>query len=315
MTVRRRSLVRTLAGGLLLGLAGCSGQEGTEPTPSTVAGTDDPTSPPTGNGATTRSPTGATTATPTRGVVTPTPTHGTTSTDGTTPTPSPTTTVTETTELRRRVREVGLSVRDSVLAVAVSGRDDPTRITDTAWYYAGDVAVLTASALDGGGTVSAWTVDGRGIDAEPVGTTGPPDERTDDVAAVRTGATGPALARGSADDLAPGDVLVQVAHYFLLGEWVVGFGRFRGWTDDRERFRSTVPFFGKFGRAYGSPVVTLDGDVVGMTVGEVLARDPPSTATPPAPAPTDVHRNGPVYELAEHEPIGDVRDHVGERVG
>jgi serine protease Do len=159
----------------------------------------------------------------------------------------------------RRAREVGLAIRDSV--VAMSPR--PPRVRGTGWYFRSEDLVVTAghvvAARDGW---VGWQPDGTKLDLTYLD-----DAYVDgaDVGAMRTEIPGLPLSAGDADALEPGQPLVQVGHPGGVGNWVIALGRYLGETDtEADGLLTSIP---SAGGASGAPTVTLDGEVVGLLSG------------------------------------------------
>jgi len=225
-------------------------------------------------------------------------------TTSTTDRPTPNTTTdgepyTETT--LQRARETGIAVRDSVVAMSL----DPPSIAGTGWYFGSSDLVVTAGHViavrDTGWT--AWQPDGTQVDLRYLG-----DAYIDgvDVGALRADISGPPLSAGSADDLDPGQPLVQVGHPGGVGNWVIALGRYLGeTTEDGDGFLTSIPAEGS---ASGSPVVTLQGEVVGLTASVQFA-DAPTEGTADRPA-TPVYGPGDRVETNVHVGV----DVITERV-
>jgi serine protease Do len=167
--------------------------------------------------------------------------------------------------------------------------------TGTAWFV--DEGLLFTNAhnvFEPGSEIQGLTHDGRELDLEVVDFV---EEFPPDVALLRTphrGATPLPMAR--VDDLEAGQPLVQVGHPGEVGYWIISMGRFveasQSYSSDGTEYTaltSVVP--GRRGVS-GSPVLTLDGEVVGMTHGgedfEVREMGEPATVAP------DIVFDGPI---------------------
>lgn len=292
LRTRRRSLLSTLACGLAVGLAGCSG------------GSEDPTATPTPESGviTLTDRPGTATPTPESGVVTPTDSPGTA-----TPTPTATARPTEVTvpddesgTLRDRVRRVGMAIRPGVVALQF-GEHDVVRAGG--WVFEQGLVATVGSPLleDGSGEPEVRYHDERVESTTVLGSTDDPD-----VGALATDEPAPRLPVGSSDELEEGQVLVVIGHGSRSRKWVIRFGRFRGWLDGGSRFRSTVPTAGRYP---GGPTVTLDGEVVGMDV-DSRPRDPPDGSRPPPTEEPTVYTNQSEWFDMVHEPVGDVVEQI-----
>lgn len=263
----RRSLLRTLGAAGAVVTAGCSSLRGDE---TATVGT-----------ATDR-----------------TPTDGTPSDETTAPGTderSPTGTATED-PVREQVRAVALETRPAVVAL-----QRRTRVAAAGWYAAEGVVATAASALgstsEGASAGTAVHPDGTELSATVAGAAAPDAEA--DVAALRTDGDPEPPPTGDSEALETGQVVVQFAHHPFLGAWLVQYGRVDGRTDDG-RFLTTVQV-----PTPGAPVVTLDGDVVGMAV-EQRATDPPGTARPPPTAAPTVHTDDADWYRVVNVPVEDV---------
>lgn len=294
---RRRNLLSTLASGLAVGLAGCSG-ESEEPTATATpeSGVVSPTDRP-----------GTATATPESGVVTPTDRPG-------TPTPTPTATArpTEVTvsddesgTLRERVRRVGTAVRPGTIALRLGEED---LFAAGGWVFEQGLVATSGSRLR---EYSTGEPEVRYLDERTESTTVLGSTEDPDVGALATDEPAPRLPVGSSDELAEGQVLVVIGHGNHLTRWIIKFGRFRGWVDDGSRFLSTVPTVGAFP---GGPTMTLDGEVVGMDVGK-RPHDPPADTEPPQTEEPTVYTNESEWSDMVHEPVEGVVGQIEEWTG
>lgn len=161
----------------------------------------------------------------------------------------------------------------------------------TAWFVADDLLLTNAhnvAELTAGATRRAWTYGGEEFAFEVVDHV---EDLRPDVALLRTDHPAPAvLETGSSGPLSAGDHLVQVGHPAGFGFWVASLGVVTDAFDGE--ITSTVP--GLTGVS-GSPVLDLDGAVVGMTYGGSPRGE--ESGGRPRPAPPDVH----VYPLVADE--------------
>ncbi|GAA0535817.1 trypsin-like peptidase domain-containing protein [Halorubrum ejinorense] len=99
----------------------------------------------------------------------------------------------------------------------------------------------------------------------------------DDVALVETETAAPYVPpRGTASSLTAGQPLVQVGHPSFIGNWVIGLGEYAkdGYGDS---FNTEMP--STTGNS-GSPVITLDGTVVGLTYAGTPREESSGPPTP-----------------------------------
>lgn len=175
---------------------------------------------------------------------------------------------------RERASEVGTAVRDSVVAL----RDGNTG--GTGWVVGEGDIVTNAHVADGSPTLSVETFDGATGTAERVGYH---EDLQPDLALLETDLSVPPLSLGRVEDLSRGDPLVTVGHPGRLGQWIISLGRYLRGLDRIDWLLSTVPT--QRGNS-GGPLVTLDGDVVGVVSG--------STTGPESSRP-DFSRNETAY--------------------
>lgn len=135
------------------------------------------------------------------------------------------------------------------------------------------------------------------------------DDRRDDLVALGIDTGVQALSTGTADELAPGDLVVQVGYRELSlspTEWLTQYGRVRRVTDDG-RFVTTLPF-----ETAGGPVLTPDGSLVALSVRTGETTGPPASETPPPTAEDAVYTHSHRWTGIRHEPIGTVQSQLSE---
>lgn len=177
--------------------------------------------------------------------------------------------------------EVGRQVRESVVYLQTElGRG--ALASGTGFVYGdGDHVITNAHNIQGSETVDIWTLDGEAYEAEVVDYVA---DRQPDVALVRAdGLDLDPLDSGSAEDLETGQPLLQVGHPSLMGNWVITAGPMASSSRFRSGLQTHVP--GMQGNS-GSPLVTLDGQVVGLTYG-ATSPDMRGPDEPPAGPPSD----------------------------
>lgn len=204
---------------------------------------------------------------------------------------------------RQRAREVGLAAREGVVYLEL--RAGNRYAIGTGWILDENRIVTNAHIVAQSGELTCYTVDGDTLDVELVETSRKPD-----VALLRTDDEVPAtLPTGSAENLERDQPLVQVGHPASVGNWIISFGAFAGRTgvlNSGETLKSTVP---SARGSSGSPLLTLDGRVVGLTYASTThtVRMPGS-----APKPTDdrVRESFRTDSAALHVPIESVESLV-----
>lgn len=187
---------------------------------------------------------------------------------------------------RERAKRVGTDARPAVVVL----QPPESATSGTAWYLDGNHLLTNAHVLDelGSDSIEAHTLDGTRFDIATVQRAEPPDlallAATDEPPAT--------LSPGRSSGLTPGQPLVQVGHT-RFGYWTISVGRFRRRRQfpDRTWLLSDLPV--TLGNS-GSPVLTLDGSVVGMTFGTV-----PKQGTGPSMEPTP--RSTRLYETYPHQ--------------
>lgn len=204
-------------------------------------------------------------------------------------------------EAVERAGEVGRRVRESVVYLQTDlGRGAHASGTGFA-YGDGSHVVTNAHNVRESETFDLWTVDGERFDAEVVDHV---EDRQPDVALVRAdGLDLETLDGGSSDDLEAGQPLLQVGHPTIMGNWIITAGPMAEQRRLDPRLRTHVP--GMQGNS-GSPLLSLDGEVVGLTYGST----PPGNRgpdDPPAGPPTDEAHTRLVGRMVSlHETIEDV---------
>ena len=187
---------------------------------------------------------------------------------------------------RRRAREAGLATREGVVYLQMRTGDG--LYVGTGWVLDDEHVVTNGHVVERGSDVTCYTLGGDELAVERVGSS-----RRPDVALLRTDDDPPAaLSTGTAADLDEGQPLVQVGHPGSVGNWVVSLGRFSGRTGvfgTGDTLKSTVPT--ARGNS-GSPLVTLDGDVVGTTFANTTttSRFPGAAPEPSDPAVREAFR-------------------------
>lgn len=201
--------------------------------------------------------------------------------EGEEPTPMPTPASGETPapdSLRGRARQTGIDARPGVVYLETD-RGGGQYGAGTGWILDENRIVTNGHVVETAGEVTCYTLEGESLAVDVVGTSTQPD-----VALLRTDDPVPAtLPTGSSDDLDSDQPLVQVGHPGGVGYWIISLGRLRRGRGllGGDRLVSTVP--SAQGNS-GSPLLTLDGRVVGLTYAGIPNR---SRRPGTAPEPTD----------------------------
>lgn len=210
--------------------------------------------------------------------------------------------------VRDRARTVGRAVRRAVIVLQGT---DPVA-SGTAWFLDESTIVTNShviARLDG---FTCRTLTGRWFDAEVLATA-PPDASAPDIAVLRSFIEPPAtLGPGSSDAIEPDQPVIQVGHTHV-GYWVIALGRIvkRTTRHGRQMILTEIPTMR--GNS-GSPLVTLGGEVIGLTVGTLPRPGQPPNRNP-TPSPPVVYDRYPrqAARFGIHLPIETVQA-VVERV-
>lgn len=205
--------------------------------------------------------------------------------------------------VREQALETGLAAREAVVMLDITSAETEGGGTATGWFVDDGYVVTNAHNVDhdvGGlaGEILCHLPDGTtyGADVVDYVRAKPP---VPDVALLRTDYDGPGLPLGSSEGLSPDQPLVQVGHPGGFGYWTVTLGAFRSHLEGE--FHSSVPALE--GNS-GSPVMTLDVDVVGMLSASVSESS--QSESPPRVSDLPVQQR-----LLAHELIS---EHVGVEI-
>lgn len=207
-------------------------------------------------------------------------------------------------ETVERAGEVGQRLRESVVFLE-SSLGPRTRSNATAFCYGGSEYLVTnAHNVTESEEFTAWTYGGDRYDAELVEYV---SSRRPDIALLRVdGLDLDPLPRGTSESLERGQPLVQVGHPSIMGNWIITVGPFEEDTAfGSSGLRTRVP--GIQGNS-GSPLATLDGDVVGVTYG-ATSPERRGPDDPPQRPPTDEAHTELVGRMVSlHETVEDVTE-------
>lgn len=183
---------------------------------------------------------------------------------------------------REQAQQVGEPARDGMVFLEM--RDDRSVTTASAWFVEENLLLTNAHNVEDltpSHSRTAWTLGGDRFEWDVVDTA---ESKSPDIALLRTDYTAPTvLETGSSDDLSEGDKLVQIGNPGGFGKWILTLGEFKR-LDGTNSLVTTVP--GLSGVS-GSPLLDMDGTVVGVTYGG-LPQSGYVPGTQPEPASTDL---------------------------
>ena len=201
-----------------------------------------------------------------------------------------------------RATSLGAEVREAVAVLrGESGAGG------TAWFLDDGRLLTNSHVVAGNEDFEAWPIDGDSFEPELAGASDYLDSPYHDVAVLETEFSPTnRLSLGESDSVEAGQPLVQVGHPFGIGNWVVSIGRYveRG---HGETLLTSVP---SLSGNSGAPLLTLDGEVVGITTGGVPRERRGSGR--PEPVDLKVHEEFTDYEWTTHDATSIIRRYVEE---
>jgi S1-C subfamily serine protease len=210
----------------------------------------------------------------------------------------------------QEVQEVGKAIRSAVVSVNTK-TGSTAGGSGTGWFVTENLVVTNSHVIDGAASITCWTLDGDSFEPEIVNATDYRSSPYHDVAILRTEFSAPkTLSLGDESSLNDGQTVVQVGHPFAIGNWVIASGEYVREQAFGDAILSTVPHMS--GNS-GSPLVTLDETVVGLTTGGVPKQQ---RSRRPDEAPEPVEPN--VYEsyqdatYATHNPASLVEEYLND---
>lgn len=208
------------------------------------------------------------------------------------------------------VQEVGEAVRPAVVKVETetsSGRGGG----GTGWFVDDGVVVTNSHVVDGARSVTCWTLDGASFEPAVVGSTDYQSSPYNDVAVLQADVSAPeTLSIGDESALTEGQTVVQVGHPFAIGNWVISTGEYVRDERHGDGFLTTTPHMS--GNS-GSPLVTMDGAVVGLTTGGVpKARSVREAGEAPEPVAPTVYESYQDATYATHNSASVVQRYLDE---
>ncbi|MDS0243047.1 MULTISPECIES: trypsin-like peptidase domain-containing protein, partial [unclassified Haloferax] len=134
----------------------------------------------------------------------------------------------------------------------------------TGWFVDSEGYIVTNHhVVDGAKELTLWTANGDEYTPTVVGKNKSPDVALLKIEAKKQ----PTLTIGSSDGLEVDQPMVSVGHPSSVGNWIIGLGQFTGainYEEAPDDLGSTLP--GTQGSS-GSPVFSMNGEVVGLTYG------------------------------------------------
>ncbi|WP_302083260.1 S1 family peptidase [Salinibaculum rarum] len=221
-----------------------------------------------------------------------------------------------------QARDVGLEARDAVVWLYHNnvGKEDIMGGIGTGWFIDDTHIVTNGHIIDQNneedGSFRAITINNTSHELEVldyVYNINP----TRDVALLKLkdGSAPHALTLGDTNSLEEGQPLIQIGHPATIGNWLIALGTYTGRSPGINSNSLTTEMPSYSGNS-GSPLLTLDGDVVGLhyaSTSENYAGDPPT------PIDEDVDEARVYTELpyqkrksAVAEPIEDVTSHLSD---
>lgn len=202
-------------------------------------------------------------------------------------------------------RSVGRAIRESILVLETAvGRG-------TGWFIDDHHVITTSTLADVMDDPVGWTVTGEKVRLEHVARD---QDGSPDIALLRTEFAGTPLPTRRAADLDHGTPVVQVGHPRGAGNWLTALGHYL-YRRDRNYIGvdpTTVLYSSVTGRdgVAGAPLVTTEGEVIGLTFGS-SPREPssPDDVAPEPADPTVVDYEIAPKVWANHVPIEIVRGH------
>lgn len=208
------------------------------------------------------------------------------------------------------VQQVGKAIRPAVVSI-----DTMTSASagsgGTGWFVDEHLIVTNSHVIDGASEITCWTLEGDSFEPELVGATDHRSQPYHDVALLRTDFSAPkALTLGDESTLARGQPVVQVGHPFAIGNWVISTGEYVRQQEYGDALLTTTP---NMSGNSGSPLVTLDEGVVGLTTGDVpkeQSRRGPNEA--PQPVEPEVYESYQDATYATHDPVSLVEEYLND---
>jgi len=264
-----------------------------------------------------------TTTTPTPGSTTvhtstsdPTTTHTPATTTTSTPTATTTTSTTESDchsekfdcQTLADAKDLGLQIRESVVYIDVD-LPGTKGSHGTGWFIDDQGTILTNDhVINGNEELTVYTLDGTEYTPTVKGRS---KDENPDAALLEIDADSTPLEFGSEDTLDTDEPLLEVGHPAVSGAWIISLGRYEGINEYRTSPDDLTSSMPTSSGSSGSPLLTLDGKVVGLTYGG-MPTDRTAYGEAPEPMDDDVHTYLELNQVAVHEPSSQVQDQLDE---
>ncbi|WP_167603405.1 S1 family peptidase [Halorubrum sodomense] len=206
-------------------------------------------------------------------------------------------------EVRQSATDAGRKLREAVVLFEFEYEGN-FGSSGTGWFIDQNHIITNRHVVQDAGTATSKTgylLDGTEFDFSVSHTA-----EDDDIALVETDVTAPYIPPlGTASSLTAGQPLVQVGHPAMIGNWVISLGEFLKDQEFGNGLHTEMP--STSGNS-GSPLITLDGTVVGLTYASG-SRD--TNSGPPTPSEEGAVEEYPYQEVqySIHEGIDTVLDY------
>lgn len=152
-------------------------------------------------------------------------------------------------------------MRDAVVTISAT-----EFVGGTAWFNEDGKLITNAHVVGENEEMTCWTLGGTEFTGKVLGKTDNNSRPYNDIAVVEPDIEPPnTLSLVESTSLSQDQALLQIGHPSFVGNWVPTIGQYKGDTFG-DKMRTTIA--GR-GGVSGSPVISLDGDVVGLTTGAV----------------------------------------------
>lgn len=210
----------------------------------------------------------------------------------------------------QQVQRVGKAIRPAV--TSISTRTGTAAASGgTGWFVAENFVITNSHVVDGASSITCWTLEGDSFEAEVVDSTDYRSRPYHDVALLRTDFSAPkVLSLGDESSLTEGQTVVQVGHPYAIGNWVIASGEYVRERKFGDAILTTTP---NMSGNSGSPLVTLDGTVVGLTTGGVpKERRSRRVGEAPEPVEPTVYESYQDATYATHNPATLVEQYLND---